>query len=134
MIKAQDSSGRSLLLTVHYVQKVPNGPPDYALRYNDRQFRYTFVDRDQMEWVVDNRPPEFVAWLDSLEELEVISIPSVNYGGIQDDGLDHKYNSKCVCSFQSYLDAIEMGRQSGDMSNYVRVDNMGQPLPRHLQA
>ena len=136
-MKVQDSHGRSLNLEIHESQIMPNAPVDYYLRYKGSQFSYVFLDYEQIDWVVKNRPPAFLEWLDSLSEHEDVittSVSSVNYGGIQDDGTDLKYNAKCVCSFDMYLRAIALGRKCGDMSNYVRVDNMGQPLPRHLQA
>lgn len=126
MIEVQNSRGSPVTLEIHKIHLTPK-VVDYVLRHGSDQYGATFIDEDQIAWIVSNRPQEFVRWLDSLGDS---TPPASTAKTIK----DVEYDSKCICDLESYERAIEMGRKSGNMSNYLRVDDRGQPLPRHLQA
>ena len=111
-MKSQNSSGVDIELTIAE-QPMPFGRMNYYLSFNGNTYEQVFFSTDQITWTLDNRPQSFVEWLDSL-----------------DTSADGDY----LCSKEAYAQAIAMGKKTGRMSDYVRVDGQGNPLPRSMQC
>ena len=85
------------------------------LSYNDNTWSFPFKDEAQVAWCLDNKPGNFMSWVNSLE--------------IVDENADD-----CICSVEAYERALELGRKTGNMSNYVRCYPDGSPMPRSMQS
>ena len=94
-------------------QPRPFNMTNYYLSYNGQRYERPMYGTDQIQWVIDNRPEDFIDWL---------------------DGLDLSADGDYLCSKEAYAQAIAMGKKTGRMSDYVRVDGQGNPLPRSMQC
>ena len=111
-MKTKNSFDAEVELSITKKNPFP-GFVDYYLSYNGVVYPRKLNSAEQIAWTIDNRPEDFIAWL---------------------DGLDLSTDDDCLCSQEAYDKAIAMGKKTGRMSDYVRVDADGKPLPRSMQC